>query len=210
MYIPPPFQGPQQARLFDFIEENSFGLVVSGLDGQLCATHMPLLVRREIGPHGQLVGHMARANPHWREMAGQDVLAVFDGPHAYISPSWYEADNVVPTWNYVAVHVQGRCQLVDDEQLTAKILTDYVNTYERSLPNPWAVDVGTPFFLKLIKQIVAFRIDIGKLEGKWKLSQNHPAERRENVARQLAQSDDSSAREIARLMRESPSAQEVL
>jgi len=210
MYIPPPFQGPQQAKLFDFIEENSFGLVVSGLDGRLCATHLPLLVRREIGPHGQLVGHMASANPHWREMVGQDVLAVFNGPHAYISPRWYEAENVVPTWNYVAVHVTGRCQLVDDEQLTAEVITDYVNTYERSLPSPWAVDVGTPFFLKLVKQIVAFRIDIGKLEGKWKLSQNHPAERRENVARQLAQSDHSSAREIARLMRERPSAQDVL
>jgi transcriptional regulator len=209
MYIPPAFQGPDQPRLFDFIEAHSFGLVVSAFDGQLRATHLPLLVRRDVGLHGQLVGHMARANPLWREMAGRDVLTIFSGPHAYVSPSWYEADNVVPTWNYVAVHVHGRCQLVDDEQLTADILTEYVNTYERSMTKPWKVDLGTAFSLQLIKQIVAFHIDVEKLAGKWKLSQNHPAERREKVARQLARSADSPAREIARLMGESPSAPDV-
>jgi transcriptional regulator len=201
MYIPPAFQGPEPAALLDFIEAHGFGLVISGLDAEICATHLPLLVRRDVGRHGQLVGHMARANPHWRQMAGQTVLAVFTGPHAYISPSWYEAENVVPTWNYVAVHAQGTCQLVEDEQSVARILTDYVNTFERSLPEPWTIDPGSDFFPRLAQQIVAFEIDIERLEGKWKLSQNHSAERREKVARQLAHSDDAAAREIAKLMR---------
>jgi transcriptional regulator len=206
MYIPPAFQGPGQDKLFDFIEANSFGLVVSDIAGVPSATHLPLLVRRGLGLHGQLVGHMARANPHWHHLAGAEVLVVFSGPHAYISPRWYEAENVVPTWNYVAVHAWGRCEILEDQQQATEVLADYVAHYERSMPTPWTIDTGTSFFRKLSEQIVAFRIDITRLEGKWKLSQNHAAERREKVARQLAQSTDGDAQEIARLMREDLSA----
>jgi transcriptional regulator len=200
MYVPPAFEESDRGKLLGFIEANSFGLLVSRVKGELFATHLPLLVNREAGPNGQLAGHMARANPQWQEIAGQEVLAVFSGPHAYVSPTWYEADNVVPTWNYVAVHVYGKCEVIEDQQATAQIIEDYVATYERSMPTPWAIDPATSFFRKLVKMVVAFRIDISRIEGKWKLGQNHSTERRENAARKLAETGDFNSRQIARLM----------
>ncbi len=201
MYVPNYFQGPEQPAVFDFIESHSFGLIVSGTGGELCATHLPLLLRRDVGPHGQLVGHMARANPHWRQMAGAEVLAIFNGPHAYISPSWYEEADVVPTWNYLAVHAAGRCEIIDDEEAVMQVVADYVSFYEQSMPRPWQPDATTGYNKKLLKQIVAFRVEITRLEAKWKLGQNHSAERRERVANHVQQSDDPAAREIGRLMR---------
>ena len=202
MYIPAAFRESDPARLFDFIERNSFGLLVSPVADESFATHLPFLLRRDEGPHGALVGHVARANPHWRELADREVLAVFSGPHAYVSPTWYAAEDVVPTWNYVAVHAYGRCRLVEDGEALARILTETVTTYERTMPTPWAVDASTAFFEKMARAVVGFRIEIGRLEGKWKLSQNHPAERRGRVMRALAQSGDEAAREIGRLMAE--------
>ncbi len=202
MYVPAAFAESDRTRLFDFIEANSFGVLVSQVKGEHFATHLPLLLNRGTGPSGQLVGHMARANPQWQEISGQQVLAVFSGPHAYISPSWYEAENVVPTWNYVAVHVYGECEIIDDERATAQVVEDYVSTYERRMPIPWAIDPATPFFEKMVKMVVGFRIRVSRIEGKWKLSQNHPVERRERVARELAAAEDSNSREISRLMAE--------
>jgi transcriptional regulator len=202
MYIPPAFQELDQAKLFDAIERHSFGLLVSQLDGELFATHLPLLVDRQAGPSGQLLGHMARANPQWQRLNGQTVLAVFSGPHAYITPTWYEAENVVPTWNYVAVHVYGKCEVIDDDRATAKIVEDYVATFERNRPKPWTIDSDVTFFEKLVKMVVGFRIKISRIEGKWKLSQNHPTERREKVARQLAEENHIDDQAIGRLMAE--------
>lgn len=202
MYIPAAFHVTDPAKLFAFIEENSFGLLVSTVSGEPFATHLPFLLDRTAGPNGTLVGHMARANPHCREMADQEVLAVFSGPHAFISPTWYAAENVVPTWNYVAVHAYGRCRLVEDGEALTRILTDTVATYEPAMPAPWRIDTSTEFFTKLARQVVGFRIEIDRLEGKWKLNQNHPRERRERVMAALAESGDPQAREIARLMGE--------
>jgi len=200
MYIPAAFRESDQAKLFDTIERHSFGLLVSQLEGELFATHLPLLVDRQAGASGRLLGHMARANPQWTELNGQTVLSVFSGPHAYITPSWYEADNVVPTWNYVAVHVYGKCEVIEDEQATAKIVEDYVATYERHRPTPWTIDASQAFFEKLVKMVVGFQIEITRIEGKWKLSQNHPLERREKVARRLGEENHLDANEIGRLM----------
>jgi transcriptional regulator len=201
MYIPNYFQGPGQPAVFDFVEAHSFGLIVSASNGELCGTHLPILLRRDVGPHGQLVGHMAHANPHWRQMAGAEVLAIFNGPHAYISPSWYEADDVVPTWNYLAVHATGRCELIDDDEAAMQVVADYVAFYEQSMPRPWRLDTTTTYNQRLVKQIVAFRIDIARLEAKWKLGQNHSADRREKVSRHLAEGTSADAQEIGRLMR---------
>src|SRR5947209_4161347 len=143
MYIPTAFAEQDRARLHAFVEAYSFGLLVSTHGGEPFATHLPLLLERDAGPHGTLVGHMARANPHWRELDGRAVLAVFSGPHAYVSPAWYEAEHVVPTWNYVAVHAYGTCRLVDDPAALAGILTATVAAYERGRPSPWALDTGT-------------------------------------------------------------------
>ncbi len=202
MYVPPAFARTAPAELFAFVEAHSFALLVSTRDGAPFATHLPLLLDRAAGPHGTLVGHMARANPQWRDLDGQPVLAVFAGPHAYVSPSWYEAEGVVPTWNYVAVHASGTFRLVDEPGAVTDIVAATVQTYERGMPTPWRVDAADEYVRRLTAGIVGFRVEIEWLEGKWKLSQNQSAERREKVAAALEASADPDARAVARLMRE--------
>src|SRR5208337_114744 len=130
MYVPPSFSEIDRAKLFDFIDQHNFGLVVSQRDGGPFATHLPLLLDRQSGPLGTLFGHVARANPQW-QAPDRGVLVVISGPHAYVSPSWYEAQNVVPTWNYVAVHVYGLLHLVEDCDRTLKALRDLVLLHEK-------------------------------------------------------------------------------
>ena len=172
------------------------------MTGPPFASHLPLLLDRAAGPHGALVGHMARANPQWRDLDGQPVLAVFSGPHAYVSPSWYEAEGVVPTWNYVAVHATGTFRLTDTPDAVTDIVAATVETYERGMPTPWRLDATAAYVRQLANAIVGFRIEVERLEGKWKLSQNHPAERRAKVAAALGSSTDAGDRAVARLMRE--------
>ncbi len=202
MYTPPSFAVADRATLHAAIEEHSFATLVSSSGETLVASHLPLLLDRDDGPHGTLVGHMARANEHWRSAAGQPVLAVFSGPHAYISPTWYAAERVVPTWNYVAVHAYGRLVLIEDEVAVLDLLRRTVDLYEAGKPRPWRLaDQPADFIAGLAKQIVAFRIPIERLEGKWKLNQNHAAERRARVVAALEGQGDENAMAIARLMR---------
>ncbi len=202
MYIPSAFQEADRDKLIEFIETHSFGVLVSSGQQPLFATHLPFLVEPHSGPRGCLVGHIAKANPHWRQLAEQPALVIFSGPHAYISPSWYHSDNVVPTWNYLAVHAHGKCALVEDRPGISRILQATVEKYERSMPAPWTVASDTPFFERLAEMVVGIRIDIERLEGKWKLGQNHPPAMRENVARMLAGQGSDDSRAIARLMAE--------
>jgi transcriptional regulator len=200
MYLPPVFAETDLAKLHAFIEQNSFGLLVSQVDGQPFASHLPLLLNRRAGPYGCLIGHLARANPQWREAAGQQVLAVFSGPHAYISPRWYEAELVVPTWNYVAVHAYGSFAIVDDRDALTDILHQFVRVYEQSMPQPWALTGPEEFVRRMVAQVVGFHIPIERLEGKWKLNQNQPAERRTKVIRVLRERGDETSQAVAALM----------
>jgi transcriptional regulator len=202
MYVPPQFAETDPEKLFDFVEQHSFGLLVSNLDGRPFASHLPLLVDRNAGPHGALVGHMARANPQWTSDDRQ-VLAVFSGPHAYITPTWYEAVDVVPTWNYLAVHVYGTLAVEEDHAATLAIVRDYVAFYERAMPRPWTITDENKYIDRMAHAVVGFRIAIERIEGKWKLNQNHPRARRERVARALAQRPDENSQAIARAMTES-------
>src|SRR5688500_3243148 len=136
MYVPEHFRESRIERLHALIREHSFGILVSTVDGAPFATHLPLLIDAERGPYGTLVGHMARANPHWRSFIGAyastatgDSLVVFSGPHAYVSPSWYETPIAVPTWNYAAVHVYGSPRVIDDETAVTQLLARTVDTY---------------------------------------------------------------------------------
>jgi transcriptional regulator len=201
MYVPAHFHQTDQDKLCEFIQQHSFALLVSRLHEEPFATHLPLLLDRSAGPSGSLVGHFARANPQW-QATDRNVLAVFSGPHAYISPTWYEAEHVVPTWNYLAVHVYGTLRLVESHEETVGIVKRLVKFYEQSQPRPWDFDEAEPYFDKMAGAVVAFQIDIARLEGKWKLSQNHPRERRENVVRELESRTDENSQEIARLMAE--------
>jgi transcriptional regulator len=201
MYVPAHFAETNPATLHDFIERHSFGLLVSQVGGTPFATHLPLLLDRDVGPHGTLVGHMARANPHWREFAGQTALAVFSGPHAYVSPTWYESENVVPTWNYVAVHAYGPVELVEDRDTVFDIVRRSVKVYESGMPRPWVLGEMSTFLDRMLSQIVGFRIAIERIEGKWKLNQNHPMERRKKVADALTEQGGTDALAIAAMMR---------
>lgn len=202
MYTPPHFAEHDRTALHDLIERYSFGLLVSPVAGAPFATHLPFLLDRGAGLHGTLVGHVARANPHWRELESQPVLAVFSGPHAYISPAWYETELAVPTWNYVAVHATGRATLVEDPAELLDIVRRSVTYYEASRPAPWALNESGPFVERLLPQIVGFRIEIERLEGKKKLSQNHPRERREKVIQALELEGSPDAALVAGLMRD--------
>jgi transcriptional regulator len=199
MYIPPAFQNTDRASLLEFIERNSFGLLISQSAGELIASHLPLLVGNEEN-ETILFGHMARANGQWRRIEG-DALAIFSGPHAYISPSWYERDDLVPTRNYVAVHAYGTLDIIDDANQAQRNLEATVQFFERRMPQPWTLDLTNASLAKLLPAIVSFRIRVRRLEGKWKLGQNHPPERRARVAEELARQSDPDSQAIANLMR---------
>ena len=202
MYVPTHFSQTDHETLFSAIERYSFGLLVSQLQGLPFATHLPLLLDRNQGSHSKLIGHVARANPQWEELAGQTVLSVYSGPHAYISPAWYETENMVPTWNYVAVHVYGRASIVDNRDELRDIVERSVIVYESNRPQPWKLEATPTYLNRMLDQIVGFRIEIDRIEGKWKLNQNHPVERRQKVVNALQAAGDENSVGIAELMNE--------
>lgn len=205
MYIPPSFRVEDRATLFDFVERHSFATLFSQQGSQPVASHLPLLLDAAAGPSGKLLGHIARANSHWETAADHRVLTVFHGPHAYISPSWYAAQNVVPTWNYVAVHATGTLRLIEDRDRLYDILRQTVIKYESPRSVPWSVSDPEPAFLdKLLTAIVGFEIEVETWEGKWKLSQNHPQERQEKVIAGLRDTGRGDELAIAALMAAAP------
>lgn len=200
MYTPSAFALNDLAAVHALIEEFSFAALVSGSGESLVASHLPLLLDPEAGPYGTLRGHFAKANPQAASAAGQPVLAVFSGPHAYISPTWYAARQVVPTWNYVAVHAYGTLELLDSPAAAEALLRQTIDRYERSQPVPWRLDESPEFVARLVAQITAFEIRLDRLEGKHKLSQNQPAERRQKVIAALAQQPGDNAAQLAARM----------
>jgi transcriptional regulator len=170
MYIPAAFRESHPKALHELIRAYSFGTLVSVVDGELFATHMPFLLDAERGPHGTLVGHLARPNPHWHSF-GASALAIFQGPHAYVSPSWYVTDQAVPTWNYTAVHAYGVPSLVETPGRVREILSATVATFDTA----WTLDgLSEDYIANMARGIVAFEMPVARLEGKRKLSQNRP------------------------------------
>ncbi|HEV3166206.1 MAG TPA: FMN-binding negative transcriptional regulator [Isosphaeraceae bacterium] len=201
MYIPGSFAETDPAKLHEFMRQYSFATLISRGPEGLVASHLPLLFNPDPAPKGHLIGHMARANSQWRDVQGE-ALAIFPGPHAYVSPAWYEEDGTVPTWNYVAVHAYGNFQVVEDREGLLGILRRSVQTFENPRPNPWAFDESAAHVDKLLRTIVGFRVELTRVEGKWKLNQNHSEERRRKVVRALDQQPDDDSQAIASLMRE--------
>jgi transcriptional regulator len=203
MYVPTAFAEADPTRLHAFVEQNSFGLLVSQVDGRPFATHLPLLLEPTAGPHGTLVGHMARANPQWRELAGQTALAVFSGPHAYVSPTWYATEVAVPTWNYVAVHAYGRPRLLADAAAVRALLERIVREFEDPLPagERWSMErLDSDYAAQMAGAVAAFELPISRLEGKRKLSQNRsPADRR-GVVGALRRQGEPLGLDVASLM----------
>ena len=207
MYVPKHFDVPDDAWCHALIARESFALLVStGGDGAPFATHLPLLVDRERGPHGTLVGHVARANPHARLLGeGRPTVAVFQGPHAYVSPGWYVVHPSVPTWNYVAVHASGRPALIEEPARVKALLDRLVKTYEAGRAEPWRFDsLAADYVDGMVRGIVAFEVPIERLEGKAKLSQNRGAEDRAGAIRALEATGEPLAVATAALMRAVP------
>jgi transcriptional regulator len=201
MYIPASFRESESEVLRSFVSRHSFATLISQHDGEPFASHLPLLLDDSPSPHGTLLGHMARANPQWKTANGQQVLAIFHGPHAYVSPSWYREQNVVPTWNYAVVHAYGRLSLIDDRERLHDVIRRTVHVYESPRPAPWSAGSPEPDFTnRLLDSIVGFEIAIDRIEGKWKLSQNHSLERQERVVEGLRESGGPDELEIAALM----------
>lgn len=197
MYIPEAFR-MDDADIVPFIQAHSFAILFSASGGQPEATHLPLLWDPEGGERGRLVGHFARANPHWRRLAGQSVLAVFAGPHAYVSPAWLANPQAVPTWNYTAVHVLGTLRILDDLRAPAAALAALVRFYEPSSPLP--DQLSEPYFQRLQAAVVAFEIAITRFEGKAKLSQNKSADAIRGAIDGLRETARPMALDIADLM----------
>jgi transcriptional regulator len=186
MYIPKHFEIKDLAWVRAFMSEHRFATLVTIRDGEPFATHLPLLYDPHPEPYGTLRGHVARANPHWQSFDAVQ-LAIFTGPHAYVSPTWYKSGGPsVPTWNYTAVHASGRAQIVDDPDAVRDLLVRLTDREEAGLTPRYTVDTQDREYVDhMMRQIVAFDIPIARLEAKAKLNQNRPPEDRENVARTL-------------------------
>jgi transcriptional regulator len=197
MYTPAHFdmRDPDAIR---FIQENSFGILFSPVAGRPFATHLPMIINQGDGEKGQLLCHFARANPQWRELDGAEVLVVFQGPHAFISPSWYVERQAVPTWNYLAVHVYGTCRVMRDDAELHALLARTVRTYEPE--SPLLEQLHEEIYVKMAKAVVGVAIEITAIEGKAKLSQNRSPESIRGVIDGLRSSGDGGAGEVATLM----------
>lgn len=199
MYIPKQFEIKELAVAYDVIQENGFATLCSMHEGIPFATHLPLLLNKE---KNYLYGHFARPNPQWKDIENQAVLAVFHGPHCYISSSWYETNQAVPTWNYVTVHVYGEAELIEDEQELTDSLHDMVLKYEAPDSSYKLQDLDANFLAGMNKGIQGFKIKIKKIEGKAKLSQNHSINRQELVINHLEQIQYTDEQKISFLMKE--------
>jgi transcriptional regulator len=203
VYLPPAFTEARPEVLVAHIERHDFGLLVSHGAGGLVASHIPFLVERH-GEELHLLGHLARPNPQVQDLSvSREVLAIFSGPHAYISPSWYAAGPSVPTWNYVDVHAYGKMQLVEDDDWLRRLLRRLSDRHEAGNPAPWRMqDLPEAYLAGMLKGIIGLDITVVRLEGKFKLSQNRPAVDRPRVIAALERCSDDDALGVAALMRE--------
>ena len=185
MYIPAQFRETERKHQLDLIRNHSFGVLVSNHAGQPFASHLPFMLDTDPDGEARLFGHMARANPQWQSFdAGATVLAIFQGPHAYVSPSWYSTPGV-PTWNYATVHVYGTARVIHDTNIVRRHLELLVDEHEAQSVQPWTIAATGGQFDPLLSAVVAFEICISDIQGKFKLSQNRPAQDRVSVAQHL-------------------------
>jgi len=198
MYIPEHFDVTDSTELADLITRYNFGTLVSVIGDRPFATHLPFLYDQ---PRSRLRAHMARSNPHWEALAGnaQDALIIFQGPHTYISPSWYDAPGV-PTWNYISVHVYGSFHIIDNALTHRQILDDLTSKHEENQTDPWIADFESVPAANMIAATIAFEIAIKEIQGKFKLNQNRSATDRAGVIDALANERSDNAIEIAAQM----------
>jgi transcriptional regulator len=205
MYIPPAFRDDDRMSLHATIRAARLCSFVTATTEGLIATPLPLLLDDAEGEHGVLYGHVARANPQWRSAPVGEAMAIFMGPDAYVTPSWYATKQatakVVPTWNYVAVHAYGPVEFFDDADRLRDVVTRLTNLHEGTFAEPWAVtDAPDDFIRAQLRGIVGLRMPIARIDGKRKMSQNRSLDDRMGVAAGLAASDRPMDQAVATLI----------
>ncbi len=206
MYQPPIFKQNSFDVMHHLIRANPFATVVCSSNGGLQANHLPLLLHADLSEYGILRGHVSRANSLWRDYDPSiDVLAIFQGAHHYISPSWYpskeEHGKVVPTWNYVAVHASGPLQIFQERDLLLDHINNLTFNFENARDEPWSVsDAPEDYVQRQLRGIVGIEIKIKSLEGKWKISQNRPEKDRAGVVAGLQDEESEIATCMAKLI----------
>ncbi len=203
MYIPDLYKNENQEGITQFLLENSFGILVNRTNGKLWATHIPLELEQTTDGKSILFGHISKENPQWESFESDaNVLAIFSGPHSYVSSSWYEKENV-PTWNYIAVHVYGKIKIIegDDVITSLKKLTD---KYEKNSKNPVRIEELSEKTMRQASGIVAFEIEIDTIEAVKKMSQNRNEKDFNNVISELGKTEKANSKEVAAIMKKCP------
>lgn len=206
MYQPPHFREDRLEVQHAFIRSHPFGLLVTAGRSGLVANPAPFLLDEAASPQGTLKAHLARANPQWQDVEpGAEALVIFQGPDAYVTPSWYETKRetgkVVPTWNYAMVQAYGRISVFEDPAWILDQVTALTSRHEAPFPTPWAVtDAPEPFVTAQLKGIVGIAIEITRIEAKWKVSQNRPEADRQGVSAGLRGLADERSQAMAELV----------
>jgi transcriptional regulator len=206
LYLPAYFEESRTDVLHALMRVRPLATLVTLCDSELVANHIPVETLSEPPPHGLIRGHIARANPLWRKYrVDSEALAIFQGPQAYISPSFYpskkETGEVVPTWDYAVVHARGTLRFVQDAGWLHALVVRLTDGHEASRRAPWKVgDAPRPYIEKMLSLIVGFEFSIVGLTGKWKISQNHPAANRQGVVKGLREAAGADSQEIANML----------
>jgi transcriptional regulator len=200
LYIPEFNRIEDRAVTVGFMKANPFAILISQSERGLVATHLPLLVNEHEG-RIKIRGHFAKANHHWSVIEEQESLVIFHGPHAYISPSLYEVQESVPTWNYATVHVYGKGRLLKESADVTQVLVDLTGTFDPSYYERWET-FSQEYRDSMVRRIVAFEIEATRIESKFKLSQNRTNTEQQNVIEALERSPDSAVAGVAALMRQ--------
>jgi transcriptional regulator len=202
LYVPRHFDAADRVAVARLLHDHPFATLLTPAAPEPQVSHVPLLWTADCEPHGTLLGHFARANPHVACAAGAESIAIFHGPHAYVSPSWYaEPTAAVPTWNYAVVHAHGTLELAQDAAETRSILDLLIHRFEARRAAPWQPGLDRARMDAMVAAIVGFRMKIKRLDAKFKLSQNRSADDRTRVATALAAENHADAQATAAWMR---------
>ncbi len=200
MYIPKIYENTNMNEVKHFIQENSFGILITQQNGKSLATHIPLELSTNKTGKDILVGHISKANPQWHNFKnGGEVLAIFNGPHSYVSSSWYDFEEV-PTWNYIAVHIYGAIKTIEGDALY-KSLKNLMEKYEKPSKNPAKIEDMSDKTMRQINGIIGFEIEITDIQAAYKLSQNRDAKNHQVIVDELENTNDSGSKAIAQQMK---------
>ena len=208
MFKPPIFVEEREEIIHDLIHSNSFGTLISIVDGEIAADHLPLLFKPQLCEKGVLQAHISKGNPLWKKhQAGQEVMVIFQGPHHYISPSWYaskaEHAKVVPTWNYAVVHVHGTLKIIENHDWLLNHINQQTDKNEQHYETPWKVsDAPEDYIESQLKGIVGIEIEITRFDGKWKMSQNKNKADKEGIVKGLYDEDNENAKKMSKMIDE--------